>query len=225
MHNGNKILAVIPAKGKSKRLPEKNLKHLAGKPLVGWTIEQAKASQVIDYTVLSTDCKKIAYIAEGFGVDRIIDRPPELATDTATTEDVVLHVLQELPDKYNIIVMLQPTSPLRYSTDIDEAVKLLVNTPKATSVVGITQFKAVIVYLEMDRIINDVTDHEYYRSNGAIYVIYTKALEKEYTFYTKYCKHYLMPENRSVDIDTYFDFDVADCLMRRRLNESSSYRV
>jgi CMP-N-acetylneuraminic acid synthetase len=120
MYKNNKILAVIPARGGSKGLPRKNILELCGKPLVGWTIESAKSSQLIDEIVLSTEDEEIAKVSENCGLPVHFMRPQHLATDEATTFSVIEHVINEfssLGKSFDVIVLLEPTSPLREDSD------------------------------------------------------------------------------------------------------------
>ena len=129
MINNKRVVAIIPARGGSKRLPRKNVLPLAGKPLIVWSIEAALASVYIDKTIVSTDDAEIAEISRIAGASVPFMRPPELASDTATSADVVMHALDYLDsqnDHYYYSVLLQPTSPLRTNTDIDAALELCI---------------------------------------------------------------------------------------------------
>ena len=225
MYQDKRILAVIPGKKTSRRLPEKNLKSLAGRPLISYSVEQAKNSTTVDRVILSTDCDKLAYIGEAYGAD-IIKRPAELATDAATVEDVVLHVLESLPETYEIVVCLQPTSPLRFVADIDDAIRMLVDRPNVDSVVGVTLFRAAIVERKKGYIQYIVPETpEHYRANGTVYVSWNKRLKQFKSFYMPHTLPYIMPENRSIDIDTPFDFEVAEFFMRKRTGEEGVYKL
>jgi len=118
--NGQTVLAVIPARGGSKRVPRKNIRRFRGKPLIAWSIDAADASRYIDMVFVSTEDSEIRRIAEYYGAT-VIDRPPELATDDASNEDVCRHVLAEHPAGW--VVLLQPTSPLRTTEHIDLALE------------------------------------------------------------------------------------------------------
>ena len=120
MINGKRVLAVIPARGGSKRVPRKNIRDFRGKPLLAWSIYAADASRYIDMTFVSTEDSEIRRIAEYYGAT-VIDRPAELATDDASNEDVLRHVASEHPADW--IVLLQPTSPLRTADHIDLALE------------------------------------------------------------------------------------------------------
>ena len=136
MINGKSVLAVIPARGGSKGLPRKNIKDLAGKPLIAWSIDAAKKSKYIDRCIVSTDDKSVAETSKQHGSIVPFMRPPELATDDANSNDVILHALEMLGDPYDIVMLLQPTSPLRKSEDIDHALEFVQgnNVPTVVSV-------------------------------------------------------------------------------------------
>jgi CMP-N-acetylneuraminic acid synthetase len=125
----NKIIAIIPARGGSKGLPRKNIKLLLGKPLVAWTIEQAKNSKYVNKVVVSTEDKEIAEISRGYGAEVPFLRPKELARDDSPTIDAILHALnwfEESGEYFDIVVLLEPTSPLRDVEDKDKCVEILV---------------------------------------------------------------------------------------------------
>ena len=123
-----RLLAIIPARGGSKRLPGKNIMDLAGKPLIAWTIEAALNSKYIDRVVVSTDDQEISNVSIKYGVEVPFLRPKSLATDDASSIDTIINVLGEIKiidQHYEYIVLLQPTSPLRTEIDIDKAIELL----------------------------------------------------------------------------------------------------
>ena len=127
MFKGKCFLALIPARGGSKGLKDKNIRLLNNKPLLAYTIEAAKESRIFDRIIVSTDSEKIAVVALKYGAEVPFMRPKELATDTASSMDVLIHtikLLQESNDKYDYVALLQPTSPLRTSQDIVEAADL-----------------------------------------------------------------------------------------------------
>ena len=130
MYKNNKILGLITARGGSKGLPRKNIRTLLGKPLIAWTIDQAIASDYLDKIVVSTDSKIIADISKDFGAEVPFLRPKMLATDTATSVDVINHTLDYLTDKnqiFDYFALLEPTSPLRETSDINLAIEQLIN--------------------------------------------------------------------------------------------------
>ena len=142
MINGQSILAIIPARRGSKRLPGKNIKILGDKPLIAWTIEAAKNSQYIDHIIVSTDSDKIAKVAKNWGVAVPFERPSYLSTDEASSEDVIVHTLNWIEENEGILfdyfILLQPTSPLRQTKDIDQALELM-EKKNASSVVSVVK--------------------------------------------------------------------------------------
>lgn len=222
------ILAIIPARGGSKEVPKKNIRLLAGKPLVVYSIEQAKKSKYIYRIVVSTEDEEIAKIARKWNVE-VIKRPQELARDDTPMVDVVIHTLEVLKEeKYipDIIVLLQPTSPLRTHEDIDNAIQRFLETKDCSALVSITEFDHPPLWaLKIDdNVLKPVFGKKYlkmrrqelsklYRPNGAIFIIYPQVLYSERTFYPEKTTYYIMPPERSIDIDTEFDFIIAEKLM------------
>jgi CMP-N-acetylneuraminic acid synthetase len=224
-----KIVAIIPARGGSRGIPSKNIKRLFGEPLIAWTIKQAKKSGYLDEIIVSTEDEEIAEISRKYGAE-IIKRPEELAKDESPTIDAVFHVLEILrTENYNsnIVVLLQPTSPLRTAKDIDNAIELFLNS-NYESVVSVCEiehppywsFKIKGEYLEplfgneylkMRR--QDL--HKTYMPNGAIYISTPQILYKYRSFYCEKTIPYIMPAERSIDIDTEIDFMLAELLMRK----------
>lgn len=228
-----KILAIIPARGGSKRLPGKNKLFLSGKPLIGWTIEAALHSEYITHIHLSTDDFDIAEIAQKYGLTQTSLRPEELSTDSATTMDVVKYVYA-LEGDYDAIVILQPTSPLREAWHIDEAIEFYFKK-KASSVISITQCEHNLNwsnYLDDDLnlygfikpIVATENNKKAYRLNGAIYVFDSALLSAEHVnLYDENSYGYIMDRTSSVDIDYRDDFDYAEFLMNKKkiaINES-----
>lgn len=214
-------LALIPARAGSRGLPGKNLRDLGGKPLIAWTIEAALRAGVADRVVVSTDGEKIAQIAREFGADVPWLRPAHLATDEATTLDVVLHALADLGE-YDWLLLLQPTSPLRTSGDIQAAGE---KREGADAVVSVCPGKALplLRYENQDGFLTPLTDMEATRRqdmptpwllNGAIYWVQTEALRRERSFLPARTRPYVMPISRSVDIDDEDDWTVAEAIAR-----------
>jgi len=147
MYKDKTIVGVVTARGGSKGLPGKNIKPLCGKPLISWTIEQAKASRYLDRVVVTTDDQEIANVALADKVDQVIDRPKELALDTTSSFDVIKHALAYLEkqgESYDCVALLEPTSPLREPKDIDQAVEQLIdNTIGAVSIMGVCKVEAM----------------------------------------------------------------------------------
>jgi N-acylneuraminate cytidylyltransferase len=126
MIDGFKVLAIIPARGGSKGIPGKNTRVVAGKPLIAWTAERALGSKYIDRNVLSSDDKKIIEIGRSCGLDAPFIRPGKLSGDKVSAQTVAVHAIKKLPG-YDILVLLQPTSPLRSSNDIDTCIQACAN--------------------------------------------------------------------------------------------------
>jgi CMP-N,N'-diacetyllegionaminic acid synthase len=215
------ILAIIPARGGSKRILHKNIKPLHGKPLIQYTIEAVEKSIVDDF-VVSTEDKKIGSIVGELGV-RVVARPKKLAKDWARSIDVVLDVLRnENPD---IVICLQPTSPLRTAQDIDNAIGLF-KKGGCESVISVCEAGRNHTWLlkTSGRYLTPALGHKYFKSqtlprmfvpNGAIYISTPTILRKYKSFYTSKILPYVMPPERSVDIDNQVDFGVAEALIRK----------
>ncbi|MBO8161753.1 MAG: acylneuraminate cytidylyltransferase family protein [Thermosipho sp. (in: Bacteria)] len=225
------VLAFIPARGGSKGVPKKNIRLLAGKPLIAYSIEQAKESKYISRIIVSTESEEIAEIAREWNAE-VIKRPEELARDETPTIDTIIHALDYLKKEENytpdIVVLLQPTSPLRTSEDIDSAIELFLNIQDCLSLVSVTEFDHPpfwAIKIE-DNLLKPLFGKEYfrmrrqelpkaYRPNGAIFISTPKVLRKYKTFYTPKTIAYIMPPERSVDIDTEFDFLLAEFLINK----------
>lgn len=230
MLNEGKVLALIPARAGSKRLKNKNILDLGGKPLIQWTIESAQKSEFIDDIYVSTDSKDISSLAVSLGVEMPFMRPDELASDTASSMDVVAHALSEfsaLGSEYVAIVLLQPTSPLRTALDIDSAFKLM-DLKGAESVVSVTECDHSPLWsntlpddLNMDDFIRPEVQNKrsqdlpsYYRLNGAVYVSKVPLYPRFEGFFPDSGKYaYVMPKERSVDIDDGFDLTLARAII------------
>lgn len=227
------ILGVIPARGGSKGVPKKNIRPLAGKPLIAYSTEQAKRSKYISRVVVSTESEEIAEVARKWGAE-VIKRPEELARDETPTIDIIIHVLDYLKKEENYtpdtVVLLQPTSPLRTSEDIDNAIGLFLNAQDCLSLVSVTEFDHPPFWAMKieDNFLKPIFDKKYfrmrrqelpkaYRPNGAIFISTPRVLYEYRTFYTPTTIAYIMPPERSVDIDTEFDFLLAEFLIRRQL--------
>lgn len=143
MINGKTALGIVLARGGSKRIPDKNIKELGGKPLIAWTLDAAKGSQYLDRTICTTDSEKIAAVAKEYGAEVPFMRPAELAADTVTDFPVFEHALQWLAEhegyRPDIVVQLRPTSPLRTSQDIDRTIAALAEHPEADSARTVTE--------------------------------------------------------------------------------------
>lgn len=231
MMKEQKILAVITARGGSKGVPQKNIRPLLGKPLIAYTIQSALQSKTLNRTIVSTDDETIAHISKQYGAEVPFVRPKQLATDTATSLSVLQHAVRYLADKEDyladIIVCLQPTSPLRSAEDIDQAVNLCLSTG-TDSVVSLCQaehhpywMKKVVggrVYSLMEEDDKRYTRRQdlppVYQLNGAIRVIKRNILLEEERMAGDNALAYIMPQERSIDIDTPIDFKIAELILR-----------
>lgn len=224
----NKYLAIIPARGGSKRLPRKNILSLAGKPLIAWSIEAALGCDEIDTVVVSSDDDEILAVASQYPVE-LVKRPKHFATDTAVSFSAVQHVLERYVG-YKYTVLLQPTSPLRRSEHISEAIKLL-KKKKAAAVISVCQTEHNPLWSNelpadgsMEQFMNENILNlrsqdlpTYYRLNGAIYISETTELLIRKSFFLKENIYaYIMEQENSIDIDTKSDFDMVNCLFKSR---------
>ncbi|MFH1593929.1 MAG: acylneuraminate cytidylyltransferase family protein [Candidatus Omnitrophota bacterium] len=203
MYKNNSILGVIPAKGRSRRLPKKNLKLFFGKPLVIWTILEAKKSKFLDRVVVSTDCKRISAIAKRYGASVPFMRPKRLCGDSVSATEVAAYVADRFRKKmqnFDAVILLQPTSPLRAATDIDRALKLFFKK-KVDSLISVAKSDRRLAYAP----------------NGAIYIIKSDKLLEKKTFNLKKIAYYAMDNEVSVDIDTASDFKKAKMVRRKNL--------
>jgi len=225
-----KFIAIIPARGGSKRLPNKNIKSMNGKPLIAWTIEAALNSISIDDVVVSTDIKKIAGIALSYGAEVPFLRPKKYASDTANSFSVILHCinyLRSIGREYENVILLQPTSPLRTHKHIEKAIELY-NKKNANAVFSIClsnispiwissigtdlSISNLIYNLKINRI-----ENEYYRLNGAIYICNIKEMIKRNTlFIEENVFGFIMSKEDSIDIDDEIDFQVASIIFENR---------
>lgn len=230
MYREHSILALIPARGGSKGVPGKNIRPLAGRPLIAWTIEAARRSRHVDRVVLSSENEDICRIAEAYGCEVPFRRPPELARDDTPGIAPVLHAIAELPG-FDYVVLLQPTSPFRTAEDIDRAIARCIDAgaPTLVSLTPASQHPSWMYHMDADGRIVHVLGEEpiarrqelprVYALNGAIYVAHVETLEREQRLIGPGTIGYPMPRVRSLDIDTALDFDVAEVLARRMLAE------
>ncbi|HEY5590805.1 MAG TPA: acylneuraminate cytidylyltransferase family protein [Paludibacter sp.] len=233
MYNNKRILAIIPARGGSKGLPEKNIKHLRGRPLIGYTIEQAKTSKYIDEIFVSTDSKMIANTAKEFGIIVPFLRPTELAKDTSSSMDVVEHVLSYFENRntfFDYIVLLEPTSPLRKKDDIDNAIQLAVSNESADGIISLGE-----VHMEHPMIVKKVNENgnimsyiddvkkisqrqqadKAYFPYGVIYMIKTKVFKREKSFYTNNILPYFIERWQNYEVDDIFDFIAIEAILNK----------
>jgi len=238
MYKGKSILGLIPARGGSKGLPGKNIKPLLGKPLIVWTIEQALASKYLDRVIVSTDSEEIAEISKKYGAEVPFMRPKELATDEAKSIDVVLYTvkwMEENDKSYDLLMLLQPTSPLRTAEDIDRAIELLFEK-RANAIVSVCEVDHHPYWsnvLPEDGCMKNFIRPEainksrqelpiFYRLNGAIYLAYWNYLKQEKTFFGDKTFAYIMPKEWSIDIDEEIDFILAELMCYKNIEKRKS---
>ena len=223
------ILAIIPARSGSKRLKNKNMLCLGNKPLVQWSIDEAKKSKYINKLVVNSDDVNIKDLCQKLNVE-FINRPVELAQDTSSTIDVIIHTIEFFKNKneyFEYILILQPTSPFRTSRHIDEACETLF-TKHADGIISIRESedhplwsKNINSDLDMSNFINKKHLNKrkqdlptFYTLNGAIYLAKSSKLIKEKTvFFENNIFGYLMTRKESIDIDTELDFKFAQYLI------------
>ena len=225
MINGNKILAVIPARGGSKGIKDKNITELAGRPLLQWTIDAAIKSRYIDRFLLSSDDPQIQSVAESLGCEVPFTRAAHLATDEASTIDVILDVLERVAG-FDVVVLLQPTSPFRTAEDIDSCLELMMRdgAPAVVSLCAVKDHPALVFQLQNDKKITPFLSSPRGESlrrqdlpaaftlNGAVYASDIPWFIKNRTFTATEAVGYVMPESRSIDIDDAQDLFIAQQL-------------
>ena len=234
----SRVVGVITARGGSKSIPKKNIAPLAGKPLIAWTIETALRSAALSRVIVSTDDTEIAEVARQWGAEVPFLRPAELARDDSPHIPVIVHAVEWLGShedmRSDYVLLLQPTSPLRSTEDIDGAIRLALEKD-ADSVVSVCQASSH-PYLAK-RITDDgrLEDFDHrpegylarqalppaYVVNGAIYLVRRDVLVEKHTFYTERTYAYVMPQARSLDIDTPWDLYLADLVLRDKYGVST----
>ena len=221
-----KNLAIIPARSGSKRLQDKNIKKMNGKPLIAHTILAARDSGMFDEIIVSTDSSEYARIAQEWGANVPFLRSKETATDKAPSWDVVQEVLDNFAGRneyFESFALLQPTSPLRTGQDIADAYRLM-EEKTAKAVVSVTQaehppawFMPLRADLSLERFGEDLRSSKkeslsQYRLNGAVYIVETSFFAETRDIYKKGCYAYIMKREHSVDIDTMLDFRIAEVI-------------
>jgi len=229
--NEKRVLAVITARGGSKGVPRKNIRDLAGKPLICWTIDAAKDSKYIDRLILSSDDDEIIEVARAAGCEVPFIRPKELASDEATGVDTLIHAVKSIEEHYDLLVLLQPTSPFRSAADIDGAIEKC-SQGGANSCVSVSESVKhpawmytlgesglIEPFMKQTDLATRRQDLEpVFALNGAVYVVVVKALvESEKLVFSGSTLGYSMPADRSFDIDTEFDFSFCALLAQSGL--------
>ena len=236
MYKNKRIIAIIPARGGSKGLPNKNILEIAGKPLIAWTIEAALQSKLVDEVFVSTDSELIAEVAESNGISVPFLRPKEYAQDSSPTYECVLHVLQSFEKKgvyFDYVMVLEPTSPLRKKTDVDDSIRLLVDNEKSDTLVSVGEVQTenpVIVkkiseqgtvwpYINIeDKFHQRQQFPEAYFPYGVSYISKVDYYKKEKTFYSNNTTlPFYIERWQNYEIDDAIDFEINQLLIQKYL--------
>lgn len=237
MINGKTVLAIIPARGGSKGIPQKNIKLLAGKPLIAWTLENAKKSKYIDRIIVSTDSQEIANVSLKYGAEAPFIRPRELAADETPSSEVIVHTIKWFEinrnQKFNVFILLQPTSPLRNGNQIDSALENFISNSNNKCLVSVKEVEESPYWMK-------IIDDDYYLKNftlkqnnftrrqdlpkiyilnGAIYIMTTSDFMNYKSFDVDKTVPFIMDKKSSIDIDNELDFEIAEYLFKKRNNE------
>jgi CMP-N,N'-diacetyllegionaminic acid synthase len=232
MIKGKSVIAIIPARCGSKGIPGKNIKFLCGKPLIAWSIQAGLESHYIDEVMVTSDSKEIGDIAKKFGANVPFIRPAELASDFAPSIDVIRHTINFYQytqgTHFDYTVLLEPTSPLRVSKDVDEAILQLLENPKATALVGICKAASLnpaflvkknhenfLVGYENPnmKVLRRQDTEEIYFFEGSVYISETTTLLSKNTFYHENTLGYELPKWKSFELDDLDDFVIVEALM------------
>lgn len=230
MGNSIEVIAIIPARGGSKGIPKKNIIDLAGRPLIAWSIEQARNSQLVDIIFVSTDDDKVADISRQYGA-KIIKRPPKLATDFSSSEDVLIHAIDFIENKRGItidlIIFLQATSPLREKNDIDNAIRQFLSK-KADSLLSCTKLEDYFIWEKKGTNCFSV-NYDYrkrkrrqdielqYLENGSIYIFKPELIRKEHNRLGGKIVIYEMEFWKSYQVDDWDDLDICEYYIKKKL--------
>ena len=224
---GQKLLGLITARGGSRGVPRKNLREVAGKPLLAWTILAAKKAKCLDRLILSSEDAGIIAVAKKFGCEVPFVRPAELARDETPGIEPVLHAVEQVSG-FDVVVLLQPTSPLRVASDIDGCVDMMVaqSAPACVAVSEATQnpywmytfdgAKRMVPLIEPERHHRRQDLPPVYMVTGAVYAAEVDWLKKSRTFLSEATVGYVMPRERSLDVDSEHDVMLADQVLRER---------
>jgi len=226
MIDGKRILAVIPARGGSKRIPDKNIKLFCGHPLIKYSIDAAKGSKYLDRVIVNTEDTIIAKIAEELGANIPFMRDASLASDSTSSVEVILDTIRWFESKhesFDILVVLQPTSPLRNSNDIDTALELMINKGSLSLVAVNENHEKEIFYKYVDDkgvVVNeqifDVKNSSLNKLNGALFIMNWTFIKSNKSYYYDNTIAFPMPAERSIDIDTPLDFEIAEYLYDKK---------
>ena len=233
MIKNKKVLAITLARGGSKSVPNKNIKNILGKPLIYYTIKEVLKSRYIDDYIISTDSKKIGNVAKKYGAKVPFYRPKKISKDNSPPQEALVHGLELYEKiskkKFDYIVEIMCTNPLKNSKDIDSCIKKLHKT-KADTVISVQRLydhhPIRIKKIKNDRIFDfilsenertrrqDLRPKAYIR-NGSIYAISRNTLKKNKSKIGKISRPYIMPDNRSINIDEKIDFLIAELMLKK----------
>lgn len=199
-----KIVGIVPARKGSKRLLNKNTRPMCKKPMISYTIEEALKSKYIDEIIITTDDEKVKRIVDSYKDDsknrlKIIDRPKHLAKDDVPTLPVLIHALKSTKNTFDVVVLLQPTSPLRTVEHIDKCIKTFL-TEKCTSLVTVKEVESFNIFVP----------------NGAIFIANRNMIVKDNKLRDKNVRLVIMPQESSIDVDTEIDFIAAEKILRSK---------
>lgn len=230
MYKNKKILAIIPARGGSKGIPQKNLQDLGGIPLIAWTIKEALKSESIDRLILSTDNQKIAETAKSFGCEVPFMRPVELATDESSTLDVIEHAILQLEEQFDFLLLLQPTSPFRRVEHIEGIIEFAfkMNAKQAVSVSLVKKHPALMYQIVANSELEPIFSQEnkltrrqdlspVHEIDGAVYFSEISAFLNFKSFKGPGAKAFLMKNYVNIDIDEPLDLEFARGLVVNKI--------
>lgn len=237
MIDGKKIIAIVPARQGSKGLAKKNIIDFLGKPLLVWSIEAALQSKYVDRIIVSTDSTEIAGVGEKFGADIPFIRPSYLSEDNSTSVDVICHAIEfmseELGENFDFVILLEPTSPLRTSEDVDLALEKLIGSPDARSLVSVGESES-----QHNKLQFNITESEFisvepsskkfvhvrrqdlarsYFLDGSIYLSYIHTLFEIASFVHGKTLTLSLPKWKNIEIDDEYDYFMALALGRKYL--------
>lgn len=233
MYKNQQILAIIPARGGSKGIPNKNIISLCGKPLIAYSILAAKASRYIDDIIVSTDSEQIADIAAEYGASVPFLRPAALASDTSKTIDCMVYTIDELEKQgqhYDCVVLLQPTQPIRKEDSIDQAIAMILDSTEDSLVSVTTVSEHPILMrtitkegtlkslLPMSSTVRRQDFPDIYRVNGSIYINRINDSFNSSTSLNDNLLPFFMEEKYSIDIDSYEDLKKAETFLQQHIS-------
>ena len=233
MYKGKRVLALIPARGGSKGIPRKNVREFLGKPLIAWSIEQALASERIDRLIVSTEDEEIAAVSRQFGAEVPFMRPAEFAADVSPVSEAILHTLKTLQssgDRFDMVMLIECTSPVRYPGDIDAAIAALVDNPSAESVVGAVQLThehPMWTFRLSDGFLTSFIPKDDPAKNSrrqglettylpySLYLTWCANFERYKVFYEPRTAPFMLKREQMVEIDDEVDFFIAESIMEK----------